>query len=534
MKAISGRSSATVDWLPRPGFTPDGFPAPFSTVRFRQFAGEVTRRLPLAMGLTNRAGKFLVANEAFVITIGNDAIVGCAIEAIVVPAYQSALRSTYDRVIASCEPAEIRVALPNRPEEMQMILIQPLPTGAGFAAVISMRDIREQLRVEAQVAAATRMQAVGQLAGGVAHDFNNILTAVLILTDQLLARHPVGDDDHDALDEIRRNGLRAAALVEQLLAFARQQPQRQQLLDVAAVIDGLRSLVAQLSGPAIMVTIEGVPLRSAVLADPGQFEQVIVNLAVNARDAMAGNGLLTIRFADIAAADIAAQGHRIIPAVDHVRIDVIDTGTGIPPEIAGKIFEPFFTTKPMGQGTGLGLSTVYGIVKQSSGYVFAVPAPQGSGTMFSLYLPAAGPALAPITAAPPPPAVAADHGRLGGLRVLLVEDDNAVRITFDRALKRLGLLVVAEGSADPALVLLASEQAFDILVSDVMMPGVDGVELARQARVMRPMLPIVLMSGYAELPLHRAADAQGVRFLPKPFSLVELMDAIAEVIPEPR
>ncbi len=532
MKAIPGLSSATVDWLPRPGSAPAGVPAPYSTVQFRHFAGEIILGLPLAMGLTDSDGRVLVANEAFCITIGNDHIVGNGIEAVVVAAYKAPIRAAFERVITSREPIEIRAAVPNRPEEKQLILIQPLPLGVGFAAVISMRDIREQLRVEAQVAAATRMQAVGQLAGGVAHDFNNILTAVLILTDQLLARHAEGDDDHGPLDEIRRNGLRAAALVEHLLAFARQQPQRQQLLDVAAVIEGLRTLVAQLTGPAIAVSVEGGTLAAAVLADPVQIEQIIVNLAVNARDAMSGNGRLTIRFADIAADDIAAQGHRIIPAIDHVRIDVIDTGTGIAPEIAGKIFEPFFTTKPMGEGTGLGLSTVYGIVKQSNGYVFALPAPAGNGTMFSIYLPAAADAT-PIVATSPAITAPIDHARLTGLRVLLVEDDTAVRITFDRALKRLGLTVVAVSSADPALELLASETPFDILVSDVMMPGLDGVELASQARTLRPRLPVLLMSGYAELPLHRAADAQGVRFLPKPFSLIELMDAIAGVIPDP-
>ena len=486
--------------------------------------------VPLAMGLIDSDGNLVVCNEALRVTVGNDDTVG-SIEKIVVAGYQRTLRTAFERAVTLNEPVEVRAAVPNRPEEKQTILIQPLPIGMGFSALISMRDVREQLRVEAQVAAATRMQAVGQLAGGVAHDFNNILTAVLILTDQLLTLHPHGDEDHSTLTEIRRNGLRAAALVEQLLAFARQQPQRQQLLDVALVIKGLRSLVTQLVGPAVSVLIEGEALASAVLADPGQIEQVIVNLAVNARDAMAGNGQLTIRFADIPANNIAAQGHRIIPPVDHVRIDVIDTGTGILPEIAGKIFEPFFTTKPMGEGTGLGLSTVYGIVKQSSGYVFAMPAGDGAGrgTMFSIYLPAATePAL---VAAPAQPLVPVDRDRLASLRVLLVEDDTAVRITFDRALKRMVLAVTSVSSAEPALELLASDNVYDILVSDVMMPGVDGVELAARARVMRPRLAVVLMSGYAELPLHRAADAQGVRFLPKPFSLVELMNAIAEVIP---
>jgi signal transduction histidine kinase/ActR/RegA family two-component response regulator len=507
---------------------PKYWPAPYSSADLGHMIGRMVISLPLAMALLDDDGQMLVRNDAFRVTIGEDDEVGDRVEDIVVPESQAEMRRAFTRVLATQAPVELRAAVPSRPDEKQSILVQPVPAAMGYAAVVSMRDIRDQLRVEAQVAAATRMQAVGQLAGGVAHDFNNILTAVLMLTDQLLSRHPEASPDHGALVEIRRNGRRAAALVEQLLAFARQQPQRQQRLDIAALVVGLRPLVAQLVGPAIMVAIDAKPLASAVLADPTQIEQIIVNLAVNARDAMDGNGHLVIQVGDVPAQAIAAEGHRIIPHVDHVRIDVVDTGTGIPPEIAGKIFEPFFTTKPMGQGTGLGLSTVYGIVKQSGGYVFAMPLAVGHGTKFSIYLPAtAKPAdVAPLPVSPP----VNDHERLRGLRVLLVEDDVAVRTIFDRALQHRGLLVTACPSADPALEWLASDTHFDVLVSDIMMPGVDGVELARRARVLRPGLGTVLVSGYAEMPLHRAADAQGVNFLSKPFSLVELMDAIAEVV----
>ena len=508
---------------------PEGVPAPYSTARFRSFAGEVIMSVPLAMGLTDFDGNLVLANEAFRATVGGDHPVPDRVENIVVADFHSTIRTAHERALADQTAVEISAAVPNRPEEKVLIRIHPLPQGAGVATVISMRDIREQLRVEAQVAAATRMQAVGQLAGGVAHDFNNILTAVLMLNDQLLARHPPGDDDHEELAEMRRNGQRAAALVEQLLAFARQQPQRQRPLDIAELIDGLRPLIGQLIGPGVNLSVVVGPGDAVILADPGQIEQVIVNLAVNARDAMTAMGDLTISLARVAAVDIMADGHRIIPAIDHVRIQVIDSGTGIAPAIAGKIFEPFFTTKPVGQGTGLGLSTVYGIVKQSSGYVFAMPAPVGTGTAFAVYLPAIDRPVA-VAAVPASPAHA-DHGRLGGLSVLLVEDDTAIRLTFTRALRQFGIDVVDAAAADPALQILATEAHFDILVSDVMMPGIDGVALAMRALAMRPNLPIVLMSGYSELPLHRAADARGMRFIAKPFSLDELLDAIADVVP---
>lgn len=504
------------------------WPAPYSTADMGHMIGRMVISLPLAMALLNEDGRILVRNDAFRVTVGDDEQVGDRVEHIVLPEAQAEMRRAFTRVLNSQQPVELRAAVPSRPDEKQSILVQPVPAVLGYAAVVTMRDIRDQLRVEAQVAAATRMQAVGQLAGGVAHDFNNILTAVLMLTDQLLARHDENSPDHEALWEIHRNGLRAAALVEQLLAFARQQPQRQELLNLAQLVGDLRPLVSQLVGPAITVDVDAARLESAVVADPSQMEQVIVNLAVNARDAMDGNGHLVIRVVDIAAVAISAEGHRIIPHVDHVRIDVIDTGTGISPEIAGKIFEPFFTTKPMGQGTGLGLSTVYGIVKQSGGYVFAMPNPHNLGTQFSIYLPSMPkPAAAAL---PPPPIPLRDHAHLVGLQVLLVEDDDAIRNIFERALKNRGLIVTAAASAEPALEALESAAHFDVLVSDIMMPGVDGVELARRARLLRPSLVTVLVSGYAEMPLHRAVDAQGINFLSKPFSLAELMDAIAEVI----
>lgn len=528
MKATRGASNATVEWLPAPGSAPNGWAAPYASGAAKDWTSAVLK-LPLAIGLADASGVFRVRNEAFMATVGTGAGAGDRITTMAGAENEAVLAKALATVVRNGEPAEVRIAFPDRPQEKQAVLLQPIPSVMGFSVSVSMRDIREQLRVEAQVVGAMRMQAVGQLAGGIAHDFNNILTAVLMTTDQLLARLESDNEASAALAEIRRNGMRAAVLVEQLLAFSRQQPQRQARLDVAAVVRDLGPLVSQLVGPAIGLSIVGGPLQSAVLADRGQIEQVIVNLAVNARDAMAGNGRLVIRLADVSGAEIAAGPHSIVPPVDHVCIDVIDTGSGIPAEIAAKIFEPFFTTKPMGKGTGLGLSTVYGIIKQSGGFIFALPVETG-GTRFSVYLPSVG-ALIPgeVTS---PPAQPLPKPKPARQRILLVEDDTAVRIVFERALRGRGHDVMAAGSADPALQLLQSQQPFDILVSDVMMPGIDGVELAARARALRPSLPIILVSGYAEMPLHRQADAQGVRFLSKPFSLSELSDLIAEVAPQ--
>ncbi|MGI4877733.1 MAG: sensor histidine kinase, partial [Janthinobacterium lividum] len=272
---------------------------------------------------------------------------------------------------------ECRVRLAARPEESVVLTLARAPADWGFAVLVAVRDIREQVRLERQVAQATKMQAVGQLAGGIAHDFNNILTAVLGLCDQLLARHTEGSADFDDIDQIRQNGNRAANLVRQLLAFARQQTLRPQVLEIGAIIDGLVPLLHRLLGPSVKLILKHGDDLGAVRVDPGQLEQVIVNLAVNARDAMDSNGTLVIESCAIAASKVPSLGHDIMPVVDHIAIVVSDTGSGIPPEIAAKIFEPFFTTKPIGQGTGLGLSTVYGIVKQTGGFIFASARPEG-------------------------------------------------------------------------------------------------------------------------------------------------------------
>jgi two-component system cell cycle sensor histidine kinase/response regulator CckA len=508
------------------GAPPTGWPAPYAEGTASPWIAGLLMTLPMALALTGPSGRITSFNDALLATAGPDCRTGVRPEHLFIDDDVAQVADAIAAALRGEISLEVRAALRARPDEKQVITINPVPPGLGVSVLIAMRDVREQLRLEAQVAAVTRMQAVGQLAGGVAHDFNNILTAVLGLTDQLLDRHPPGDPDHESLDEIRRNGERAAALVAQLLAFARQQPQRQQLLDLLPLIEALRPLLAQLLGKAIDVRIEGGPLAQVVRADPGQIEQVIVNLAVNARDAMSGTGALTIRLRDVAAADVQAQGFLIIPRADHIAIDVIDTGTGIPPAIAGKIFEPFFTTKPMGQGTGLGLSTVYGIIKQSGGYIFARPGPGERGTVFSIYLPAVP---RPAEIAPPAPVVPRDAAAdsIMGLRLLLVEDDAAVRAILERGLKRFGPIVTVAADAALALEAMGVESPFDVLVSDIMMPGIDGVELAAEARRRQPGLGVVLMSGFAEPPLHRAADAQGLQFVSKPFALNDLVAAIA-------
>lgn len=509
------------------------WPAPYAEGLTSPWIGDLVLNLPIALALLDSAGRIVSGNDAMQATAGDSWRPGMRPEAMVVREDAALLTRAVAEVVAGGPAQTLRLALEARPEEVRDINVLPIPPGLGIAGLIAMRDVREQLRLEAQVAAATRLQAVGQLAGGVAHDFNNLLTAILALADQLLDRVPAGPD-REAVEEIRVNGRRGAKLVAQLLAFARKQPQRRELLCVRDLLRDLRTLLVKLLGPAIELDIIAPPGTLFVRADPGQLEQVIVNLAVNARDAMEGNGRLVIQVADISGRDIATLGHDIIPPIDHVAIDITDTGSGIPAEIQAKIFEPFFTTKPQGQGTGLGLATVYGIVKQSDGYIFAKSGPGGRGTTFSVYLPGR-PGVAErqlqLQAVPEPAQAASPPTALSGRRVLLVEDEVSVRTVFARGLERQGCLVTTADDAMAALAILRDGQPFDVLVSDVMMPGIDGVELAVEAARLRPGLGLVLMSGYAELPHHKTAGAHGIRFLAKPFALSELTAAIAGAQP---
>lgn len=511
MSATRGWSNVTIE-----------VPPPFSTGPSQMAVG-MLHALPLGIALLDASGSFLLSNDAFQQTVdhrsrrGEGGFVGLAIEE-----DRVALETAIASVIAGVsKPQECRVRLASRPEEIVVLTLATAPPGWGFAVLVAVRDIREQVKLERQVAQVTKMQAVGQLAGGIAHDFNNILTAVLGLCDQLLARRTVQDPDYDDIEQIRQNGNRAADLVRQLLAFARQQTLRPKLLDIDSIVDGLRPLLQRLIGPGIDLVITPGEGLGMIRVDPGQLEQVIVNLAVNARDAMPAGGTLTIASKAVAAADVEALGHDIMPQADYIAICMSDTGVGIPPELTAKIFEPFFTTKPVGQGTGLGLSTVYGIVKQTGGFIFVAPVPEG-GTSFTLYFPAAG---RREPAPPPMPAVDVD-GPLSGT-VLLVEDDRAVRMVVERALGWHGLTVLSAADGASALAIFDDGCAsIDVLVSDVVMPGMDGVALLGSMRERIAGLPAVLMSGYAEPPQRRGVDGPGVIFLAKPFAIRELVAAV--------
>ena len=406
--------------------------------------------------------------------------------------------------------------------------------GLGSAAVlISLKDNSEEARLKREIAQATKMQAVGQLAGGVAHDFNNILTAIIGHCDLMLMRHLPGDPDYDDIQQIRSNSNRAANLTRQLLAFSRQQTLRPQVLQLPDAVSEVSHLLNRLLGETVKLQVKHGRNLGAIRADPGQLEQVIVNLAVNARDAMQskgeGVGTLNIETFAVSSDDVRRMGTDILPIGDYTALRVTDTGTGIPPHLLSKIFEPFFTTKEVGKGTGLGLSTVYGIVKQSGGFIFA-DSQIGEGTSFTIYLPVHQAAAAEEAPKPKLAKETQNGDWWGSGTILLVEDEAVVRAVAERALTRHGYTVLVAESGEEALEILRREGQVDLMVSDVVMPTMDGPTTVRHARETHPDLPILFISGYAEEQLRKSIDIENVAFLPKPFSVQQLAETVRDTL----
>jgi two-component system cell cycle sensor histidine kinase/response regulator CckA len=400
--------------------------------------------------------------------------------------------------------------------------------------VLHFIDTTERKDLEVQFAQAQKMQAVGQLAGGIAHDFNNLLTAMIGFCDLLLERHGEGDPSFADIMQIKQNANRATNLVRQMLAFSRKQTLKPVVLNVTDALADMANLLRRLIGENISLDIEHGRDLHSVRADPNQFDQVIVNLAVNARDAMPRGGVLTLRTVNVNLDRPVERGAESMPAGDYVLIEVSDTGTGIAKENLGRIFEPFFSTKGPGKGTGLGLSTVWGIIHQSEGFIFVDSAP-GEGTTFSIYLPryepAEGDAAHPVPSEDPRARQpAADLTGAG--TVLLVEDETAVRMFGARALRNKGYHVLEAASGEEAIeVVRKADRPIDLIVSDVVMPGMDGHTLIKLLRQEFPDVKVILMSGYAEDALNEEIQNDtSIHFIGKPFTLKDLASAAKRVM----
>ncbi len=410
-------------------------------------------------------------------------------------------------------------------EVFVQVTLNRISENGQTALIAVINDATELKTLEAQFVQSQKMQAIGQLAGGVAHDFNNLLTAISGHCDLLLLRHDQGDPDFSDLVQINQNANRAAALVGQLLAFSRKQTLRPEVLDLRDTLSDLTHLLNRLVGEKVGLDLRHDPVLKPVRADKRQLEQVMMNLVVNARDAMPTGGCIVIETGMRVLSEPMRRDRAEVAAGEYVSVKVSDDGIGIPPDKLQKVFEPFYTTKRTGEGTGLGLSTVYGIVKQTGGFIF-VDSVTGSGTCFTLLLPASELEL-PLEALPRP-AIEKPIIRHGEGVVLLVEDEAPVRAFASRALRLRGYTVLEAASAEDALKLLEDTSVeVDVFVTDVVMPGMDGPTWVREALKSRPDVRVVFVSGYAE-DVFRDSDARIPKsiFLPKPFSLSDLTETV--------
>jgi len=465
---------------------------------------------------------------------------------------------------ATAEPIEIEFG-GDRVGQIYFSVLDDSPSRAGGLLVYAI-DGTEQRLLETQISQGQKMNAVGQLAGGVAHDFNNVLTAIIGNSDLLLANHRPTDPSFQEIMNIRQNANRAAALVRQLLAFSRQQTMRPEVVQITDVITDVSALLNKLVSEKIELVVTHGRDLWPVRTDVNQFEQVIVNLVVNARDAMEKGGKVEIRTTNVSAKELTdrsgagqnetGQEKSVMPVADYVEVSVTDSGTGINKDIIGKIFDPFFTTKDFGKGTGLGLSTVYGIVKQTEGFIF-VESEMGKGTTFTVYLrrhiePPAEEAGSSASVVPigkhlqpgsadessmfsvpvasqkkpekkPPPSDLTGTGT-----ILLVEDEDAVRVFACRALESKGYTVLVAPSGEEALQIAGDNAGtIDLVISDVIMPEMDGPTLVKELQKRYSALKIIFISGYAEAEFRKSvADNEDFEFLPKPFSLNKLAEVV--------
>ena len=506
--------------------------------RGRAFAEAQTDRVmqaaPFGIATVSADGRIINANAAFMRMFLAEDVVPESI-ADLVPASDErareelakALQRAYSgRTVAT--PVEVFIGAQG--EFARHIYVSPLGMGtrAREGAILYAIDATEQKALELKFAHSHKMEAVGQLAGGVAHDFNNVLTAIIGFSDLLLQTHRPTDPAYRDIMNIKSSAHKAAGLVRQLLAYSRRQTLQAEVLELGELITDLSPLLNKSLGERIVLKI--LPGRDQwhVRADKTQLTQVVLNLAVNARDAMPDGGGLTIRTRNVSERESLKLAGLGVAAGEYLLVEVEDTGVGIPPDVIGRIFEPFFTTKEVGKGTGLGLSTVYGIVKQTGGYIFA-DSEVGGGTTFRIYLPrhiVESEDELPQRARKPE--VTRDLTGVG--RVLLVEDEDAVRNFAARALSRQGYEVLEAGTGVEALEIMQREQRpVDLVVSDVIMPEMDGPTLLKELRKTKPDLKFIFVSGYPDDAFRKSLDdGEQYAFLPKPFTLPQLAAKVKE------
>ncbi len=519
-------------------------------IRFMRFF----HNTPMAIATVDRDGRIVRTNPLFVRLFHNVLNVeggARSIGAVVAERDRAAIEAAIAQAAGGkSDIAPVDAALAGEEERFGSFFVTAVEEEERDqeAAIVYTLETTAQRELETKVTQQQKMELVGQLAGGIAHDFNNVLSAIIMATDFLLNAHKPTDPSFGDIMQIKQNANRAASLVRHLLAFSRKQTLRPQVLDLGEVLSDLTMLLRRLIGEKVALDVVHGRDLWPVKVDISQFEQVIVNLAVNARDAMTEGGRLQLRTTNVTARECERYHAKGMPAADYVLVEVTDSGSGIPEFIVGKIFDPFFSTKEVGKGTGLGLSTVYGIIKQTGGFVY-VDSVVHEGTTFRIFLPRhivsareaaersaeiQAPAIEGALAAADQVKRAAGADLTGEGTILLVEDEEGLRALNARGLTSRGYTVLEAGNGIEAIdVLEKSGKPVDLVVSDVVMPEMDGPTLARELRNRNPSLKIIFVSGYAEdafqkhLPEHEKGQ---YGFLPKPFTLKQLVAAVKETL----
>jgi two-component system cell cycle sensor histidine kinase/response regulator CckA len=481
------------------------------------------RDAPFGVAMADSDGRIIEANNAFAEFFG--VAQGRVLTDLVEQSDRANVNVLLVQALSGAHAAPVELRPVGQMSRMAELYASPA-AGETKRSILYLIDVTEQKALETKFAQSQKMQAVGKLAGGVAHDFNNLLTVIIGNSEFLLMRHPAGDPSFNEINLVHQNALRAANLVKQLLAFSREQTLQPRVLALNAAISEIHQLLSRLVGEANKVVLENAPDLWTVFADESQLTNAIINLVVNARDAMPKGGTVAIRTLNESFSEATALGTALMPPGDYVRIDVTDEGTGIAQEHIGKIFDPFFTTKPVGQGTGLGLATVYGIVKQTGGFI-SVESELGRATTFRIHLPR-------YTGEQPAAQAESAPARdiTGQDTVLLVEDEEAVRSFAARALRVRGYKVLEAGGGEEALEIVNEHSGtIHLLITDVVMPNMDGPTLVRQMKRLRPETAVIFMSGYAEEAFRRNAEnAADIHFLPKPFGLKQLAAKVKDVL----
>jgi two-component system cell cycle sensor histidine kinase/response regulator CckA len=502
--------------------------APAAPALPARLAGPAPFGAALIAGTDPFAGAIVEANQAlWTITGGSlppESTLGATLADLIAESSRAEVAAQW----AAGQPGPFDVALSRAPDRSaQLYLAQ---AEGGVAAYLF--DVTAQKDMQLQLAQRHKMEAIGQLAGGVAHDFNNLLSAIGMRIDELLLRHPLGDPAYENLSEVREGVNRAAALVLQLLTFSRKAMVRRETVDLGEALVDSEILLRRLLRENMRLETDHGPGAPLVRIDKAQLEMAIMNLVVNARDAMraGGGGVIRLRTARVSAAEAEALGYPGPAQGDMALIEVTDSGPGIPAHVIGSIFDPFFTTKAAGEGTGLGLATVYGIVKQADGAIIAA-SPPGEGATFRIFLPPhTGSRLTVETPPVSPTRRRAARDLSGAGCILFVEDEDRVRDVAARLLRGRGYEVIEGRDGEEALELAkANAGRIDLMISDVSMPGMDGPALLKAARPYLGAAPVMFISGYAESEFSELLEGEtGISFLPKPLHLQSLAERVKE------